>query len=53
MQSGHLTVRELERIRDNNLVDILLALEGNSWGAGETVSGLRDKLRGSAIPQEK
>ena len=52
-QSGHLTVRELERIRDNNLVDILLALEGNSWGAGETVSGLRDKLRGSAIPQEK
>ena len=52
-QSGHLTVRELERIRDNNLVDILLALEGNSWGAGETVADLRDKLPGSAIPQEK
>jgi len=52
-QSGHLTVRQLERIRDNNLVDILLALEGNSWGAGETVAGLRYKLPGSAIPQEK
>jgi hypothetical protein len=35
------------------LVDILLALEGNSWGAGETVAGLRDKVPGSAIPQEK
>ena len=51
-QSGHLTVRELERIRDNNLVDILLALEGNSWGAGETVADLRNKLPGASTLQE-
>ena len=41
-QSGHHTIRELERIRDNNLVDVLLALESNSWGAGLSVSTLRD-----------
>tara|TARA_B100001758_G_scaffold60898_1_gene50572 strand:+ start:2111 stop:3124 length:1014 start_codon:yes stop_codon:yes gene_type:complete len=51
-QSGHLTVRELERIRDNNLVDILLALEGNSWGAGEMVADLRNKLPGASTLQE-
>ena len=51
-QSGHLTVRELERIRDNNLVDILLALEGNSWGAGEMVSDLRNNLPGASTLQE-
>ena len=51
-QSGHLTIRELERIRDNNLVDILLALEGNSWGAGEMVADLRNKLPGASTLQE-
>lgn len=51
-QSGHLTVRELERIRDNNLVDILLALEGNSWGAGEMVADLRNNLPGASTLQE-
>ena len=50
-QSGHLTIRELERIRDNNLVDILLALEGNSWGAGEMVADLRSKLPGASTLQ--
>ena len=50
-QSGHLTIRELERIRDNNLVDILLALEGNSWGAGEMVSDLRNNLPGASTLQ--
>lgn len=33
-QSGHHSVRELERIRDDNLVDIMRALAGNDWGAG-------------------
>ena len=51
-QSGHLTVRELERIRDNNLLYILLALEGNSWGAGEMVADLRNKLPGASTLQE-
>ena len=40
-QSGHHTIAELERIRDDNLVDIMLALEKNQWGAGQSVSDLR------------
>ena len=33
-QSGQHTIRELERIRDNNLVSILRGLKGQDWGAG-------------------
>jgi len=36
-QSGHHSIRELERIRDNNLVGILKALKANNWGAGATL----------------
>jgi len=41
-QSGHYSIRELERIRDNNLVDMMLALESNQWGAGLAISKLRE-----------
>ena len=41
-QSGHYDVRDLERIRDKNLAAILKALEANQWGAGKTLSELRD-----------
>jgi carnitine 3-dehydrogenase len=44
-QSGHHTIRELERIRDDNLADILLVLERNSWGAGETLAAQRSRLQ--------
>ena len=37
-QSGQYTFRELERIRDDNLVAILQALKVNLWGAGETLA---------------
>lgn len=40
-QSGHLTVRELERIRDRNVAGILRVLEANDWGAGRTLATLR------------
>jgi len=40
-QSGHHTVRELEQIRDKNLAAMLLALEGNRWGAGQTIADMR------------
>lgn len=40
-QSGHLTVRELERIRDRNVAGILRALEANDWGAGRTLAAMR------------
>ena len=43
-QSGHLSIRELERIRDDNLAAILLALEGKRWGAGATLADQRDAL---------
>jgi len=33
-QSGHLSVRELERIRDRNLVGMLRSLKERNWGAG-------------------
>lgn len=40
-QSGHLTVRELERIRDRNVAGILRTLEANDWGAGQALASLR------------
>jgi carnitine 3-dehydrogenase len=40
-QSGQYSVRELERIRDRNLVAILQALEANDWGAGRTLAATR------------
>lgn len=40
-QSGHLDVRQLERIRDQNLVGFLRVLEHNQWGAGATLAAHR------------
>ena len=36
-QSGMHSIRELERIRDDNLVAIMQALKANDWGAGRTL----------------
>ena len=36
-QSGHHTIRELERIRDGNLVGFLRALKERNWGAGKVL----------------
>jgi len=33
-QSGHLSIRELERVRDDNLVSMMRALKARNWGAG-------------------
>ncbi|MEZ5872161.1 MAG: carnitine 3-dehydrogenase [Nitratireductor sp.] len=33
-QSGHHSIRELERIRDDNLVSMMRALKARNWGAG-------------------
>ena len=43
-QSGMHTIRELERIRDNNLVAIMQALKANDWGAGQTLSAWETAL---------
>jgi carnitine 3-dehydrogenase len=38
-QSGHHTIRELERIRDANLVGFLRVLKDRDWGAGRVLNG--------------
>jgi carnitine 3-dehydrogenase len=43
-QSGMHSIRELERIRDDNLVGILLALKANGWGAGELLKDWEGRL---------
>jgi carnitine 3-dehydrogenase len=49
-QSGKHSIRELEQIRDNNLVAIMQALKANNWGAGailkEYEAGLHAKAYG-------
>ncbi len=42
-QSGHLSIRELERARDGNLVAMMLALEGRGWGAGTSIAAHRSR----------
>jgi carnitine 3-dehydrogenase len=36
-QSGHHSIRELERIRDQNLVGFLRSLKDRNWGAGKVL----------------
>ena len=48
-QSGQHSIRELERIRDDNLVAILQALKANDWGAGQTVANWERSLY-DAVP---
>lgn len=43
-QAGDRSPRELERIRDDNLVSILQALKVNNWGAGEVLGAYEKKL---------
>jgi len=43
-QSGYMNIREMERIRDDNLIAILQALKGNNWGAGKTLARYEHQL---------
>ena len=43
-QSGDQPIEELCAARDRNLVDVLLALEANDWGAGRSLAALRERL---------
>ncbi|WP_121629774.1 carnitine 3-dehydrogenase [Tropicibacter alexandrii] len=45
-QSGAHSIRELERLRDNNLVAILRALKGQEAAAGALIRAHDDSLRG-------
>lgn len=44
-QSGGHSIRELERIRDDNLVAILKALKSTDWGAGRLLAAHEQRLR--------
>ncbi|MFT5259225.1 MAG: carnitine 3-dehydrogenase [Saprospiraceae bacterium] len=43
-QSGKYGIRELEQIRDTNLVSIMQALKDNEWGAGLTLDSYEKTL---------
>ena len=43
-QSGHFSIQELERIRDDNLVGILRALKKNDKSAGKTINNHENRL---------
>ena len=44
-QSGKYSIRELERIRDDNLVSMMRALKARNWGAGALLNAHDEKLR--------
>lgn len=48
-QSGHYTIRELERIRDSNLIGFLRVLKDRDWGAGKVLKAHDEMLR-QAMP---
>ncbi len=43
-QSGQYSIRELERIRDDNLVGMMQALKARRWGAGELLNEHEKRL---------
>ena len=43
-QSGQFSIHELEKKRDDNLVDFLKVLKENRWGAGNTLKEFEDRL---------
>jgi carnitine 3-dehydrogenase len=47
-QSGHYTIRELERIRDQNLVGFLRVLKERDWGAGRVLRAWDARRRETA-----
>ena len=50
-QSGQHTIRELERIRDDNLVAMMRALKSRDWGAGAIINA-DDNARRPPLPQD-
>jgi len=50
-QSGHHSIRELERIRDDNLVAMMRALKARNWGAGALIKQ-QDDAKAPALPTD-
>ena len=51
-QSGHHSIRELERIRDSNLVGFLRTLKERDWGAGRVLNAHDAARREAAVQGE-
>jgi carnitine 3-dehydrogenase len=49
-QSGHHSIRELERIRDANLVGFLRVLKDRDWGAGRVLNAWERRMGNIAHP---
>ena len=50
-QSGMHSIRELERIRDDNLVGIFQALKVNNWGAGQNLLEMENRFYARQVAQ--
>ncbi|MFT6675879.1 MAG: carnitine 3-dehydrogenase [Sulfitobacter sp.] len=48
-QSGHHSIRELERIRDNNLVTMMRGLKAQDWGAGALLNKQEVLMRQGSV----
>ncbi|GHG97367.1 carnitine 3-dehydrogenase [Pseudodonghicola xiamenensis] len=48
-QSGAYSIRDLERIRDDNLVSMMRALKAKNWGAGELLNAQDARLRADSV----
>ncbi|MEH6831298.1 MAG: carnitine 3-dehydrogenase [Sulfitobacter sp.] len=48
-QSGHHSIRELERIRDNNLVTMMRGLKAQDWGAGALINAQEQEMRKGTV----
>ena len=51
VQSGMHSIRELERIRDDNLVAMMRALKGRNWGSGELLN-IQDARNKPPLPTD-
>lgn len=49
-QSGHIEIRQMERIRDDNLIAIMQGLKANNWGAGRILANYEQQLIDLAQP---
>ncbi|MEP1941991.1 MAG: carnitine 3-dehydrogenase, partial [Sulfitobacter sp.] len=48
-QSGMHSIRDLERIRDNNLVTMMRGLKAQNWGAGALINAQEAKMRKGTV----
>jgi len=48
-QSGHMSIPDMLKARDDNLVGMMRALKANDWGAGAVMNAHEAQLRGGTV----